>query len=107
MSVTVYYPHPKDGEFFDMDYYIKTHMPIAEANWTPLGLLDWKVLHFDSDAPYHVIAVLNWESEDRAKLALKDKVAKTVLDDVANFTNVKPIISPGKIAGTSENKEKK
>lgn len=37
--VTVLYPQGK----FDLDYYLKTHMPLVESTWAPKGLTDWKV----------------------------------------------------------------
>ncbi|EHK46731.1 uncharacterized protein TrAtP1_005295 [Trichoderma atroviride] len=103
-NVTVFYGQPKEGEFFDMDYYINKHMPIANEHWTPLGLQNWQVLRFGPDAPYHVVAILNWENEGDADRALKHEAAKIVVGDVPNFTNMKPILTPGEITGTWERK---
>jgi uncharacterized protein (TIGR02118 family) len=102
--VTVFYGQPKEGEYFNMDYYINTHMPIANENWKPLGLKNWQVLQFGPDAPYHVVAILNWENEGEAELALKHEVTKIVIGDVPNFTNIKPTLTPGTITGTWERK---
>ncbi|KAK1254010.1 hypothetical protein MKX08_008005 [Trichoderma sp. CBMAI-0020] len=103
-NVTVFYNQPKEGEFFDMDYYINIHMPIANENWTPLGLQSWQVLRFGADAPYHVVAILNWENEGDVDKALKHEASKVVLGDVINFTNMKPILTPGEITGTWQRK---
>ncbi|KAL6894858.1 hypothetical protein GGI43DRAFT_412360 [Trichoderma evansii] len=103
-NVTVFYPQPKEGEFFDMKYYIDTHMPIANEKWSPLGLKNWQILQFGPDAPYHVVAVLNWENEGEAEIALKHAAATDVLADVPNFTNLKPVLKAGNITGTWERK---
>ncbi|KAL7920714.1 hypothetical protein ACQKWADRAFT_297742 [Trichoderma austrokoningii] len=98
-TITVFYPQPKEGEFFDMDYYINKHMPIANENWEPLGLVNWQIVQFGPEAPYHVVAVLTWENEAGAENALKHAAAKTVISDVVNFTNLNPTLAPGKITG--------
>lgn len=103
-NVTVFYGQPKEGEFFDMDYYINKHMPIANEKWAPLGLKNWQVLQFGPDAPYHVVAILNWENDGEADKALKSEAAAAVIADVVNFTNMKPILKPANITGSWERK---
>lgn len=39
-SVTVLYPAASDAQF-DMDYYMKTHMPLVMENWKGYGLESW------------------------------------------------------------------
>ncbi|GFP58677.1 hypothetical protein ACSS6W_008644 [Trichoderma asperelloides] len=103
-NVTVFYNQPKEGEYFDMDYYINKHMPIANEQWTPLGLKSWQVLQFGPDAPFHVVAVLNWENEGQAEAALAHEASKIVIGDVVNFTNMKANLQPGSITGAWERK---
>ncbi|KAL7896000.1 hypothetical protein HDV63DRAFT_89821 [Trichoderma sp. SZMC 28014] len=103
-NVTVFYPQPKEGEYFDMDYYVNKHMPIAEEHWKPTGLQNWQVLRFGPDAPYHVVVTLTWGNDGDAEKALKNEVTKIVAADVVNFTNMKHILAPSEITGTWEGK---
>ena len=38
----VLYPNDED-DWFDLGYYLKTHMPLVEKLWTPMGLKGWEV----------------------------------------------------------------
>jgi uncharacterized protein (TIGR02118 family) len=99
-TVTVLYPQIKEGEFFNMDYYVNTHMPIVTKLWKPHGLINWQVLKFGPDAPFYGGVILNWEKEDDAQKALDVQPAKTILADVPNFTNLKPVLLPGVITAS-------
>ncbi|KAM0257122.1 hypothetical protein ACHAQJ_004587 [Trichoderma viride] len=99
-NVTVLYNQPKDGEFFNMDYYVNTHMPIAVKNWTPHGLISWQVVKFGPDAPFYGGVLFTWEKEGDGEKALAAPATKNVLDDVPNFTNMQPTLIPGSITGS-------
>lgn len=103
-NVTVFYNQPKEGEYFDMDYYINKHMPIANEKWIPHGLKNWQVLQFGPNAPFHVIAVMTWENEGDADRALESEAAKIVIADVVNFTNMKANLKTGTVTGSWERK---
>ncbi|KAL7947078.1 hypothetical protein V8C42DRAFT_300990 [Trichoderma barbatum] len=101
-NATVYYNQPGEGEYFDMDYYINTHMPIVVKQWTPLGLKSWQVIQFGPDAPYFGGALLTWDKPEDAANILTAEESKLVFDDVPNFTNLKPILLTSSIKGSWE-----
>jgi uncharacterized protein (TIGR02118 family) len=81
---------------FDLDYYIKTHMPLVGSLWGPAGLKEAQVLRgigspSGDPAGYHIIALLNFESVDAFKAAAAAH-GKEVLGDIPNFTDVQPAI---------------
>jgi uncharacterized protein (TIGR02118 family) len=93
--VSVMYP-ATEGARFDMDYYLKTHVPLVGARWNPLGLREAKVLR-GSSAPgggapkYSVIALLTFDSAQDFQRAVEQH-GKEVLGDIPNFTNVQPVV---------------
>ncbi len=93
--VSVIYP-AKDGASFDMDYYLKTHVPMVGARWKACGLQDAKVLR-GAGAPggaasaFLVIALLTFASAPEFQRAVEQH-GKEILGDIPNFTNVQPVI---------------
>lgn len=84
------------NDTFDIDYYIKTHIPLVKNLWGPFGLQNVQVLRgtgLISGAPsaYHLIALLDFISPDAFQSAA-EKHGAQVLGDVPNFTNGTPII---------------
>ncbi|PTB65012.1 hypothetical protein BBK36DRAFT_1169796 [Trichoderma citrinoviride] len=102
--LTVLYNQPKEGEFFDMDYYVNKHMPIANEKWTPLGLKSWQVIKYGPDAPFYGGVILNFEKPEAAANVLTATESQPVFDDVPNFTNLKPILLPANVEGSWERK---
>jgi uncharacterized protein (TIGR02118 family) len=95
MIVTVMYQLAA-GQKFDLDYYLKTHMPMVEKLWGPLGLKSAKVLQgtgtpTGGPAVQHVIALLDFESLDAFKNAGRLH-GKEVLGDIPNFTDAQAAI---------------
>jgi uncharacterized protein (TIGR02118 family) len=105
------------GTKFDMDYYLKTHMPLVQENWSPYGLKSWKVRHayrptacaladivkviqFGDDSPYAVQATLEWGTLDDFKKAAGSDSTKKVMDDVKNFSNTSPKLFSGEVVGS-------
>ncbi|KAF4984319.1 hypothetical protein FZEAL_470 [Fusarium zealandicum] len=95
----VVYP---SGPAFDLEYYLKSHMPLVSSLWTPLGLQSWEVLTFPSDAPYQVQATLHWKSADDFNAAATGESAEKVFGDIVNFTTAKPIVLKGEVVGSSK-----
>ncbi|KIY02323.1 uncharacterized protein Z520_02461 [Fonsecaea multimorphosa CBS 102226] len=104
VNATVLYPTEADATF-DLDYYLKTHMPLVSKNWSKYGLKSWQVIQYqtapDGSKPYNIGALLTWESADGLKNALAGEEAATVFGDVPNFSNKSPIFIAGDIVGTS------
>lgn len=92
-------PNGEDAKF-DIDYYIKTHMKLAMDTWGPMGMVSYQVTKNLATAsgeapPFVVQAALQFKSVDHFKEASAQPGSKTVLADVPNFTNIKPILVVG------------
>lgn len=104
VKVTVLYEN-KEGSKFDMDYYLKTHMPLVSKSWEQYGLKGWEVMEFKPSPdgtvpPYQVQATLIWDSQEDFKKGLESPETPTVLGDVANFTDLQPILMGGPVLQT-------
>jgi uncharacterized protein (TIGR02118 family) len=91
--VSVMYPA---GAKFDVDYYLKTHMPLVKDRWGPHGLKSAQVLRGaakpDGSPPdYQTIALLTFGSLDDFKAAGKAH-GREVFADIANFTDAKAAV---------------
>jgi uncharacterized protein (TIGR02118 family) len=93
--VSVMYP-ASAGAKFDMDYYLKTHVPLVGARWNDCGLREAKVLH-GAGAPgggppmYSVIALLTFDSAAAVDEAVARHGAE-IIGDIPNFSSVQPVI---------------
>lgn len=89
--------YPRNGESrFDHEYYQKKHMPLVQLRWASLGLvkMEWMrgVMAPDGGVPeYEVITLLTFVSKEAFESALAASGAE-VVGDIANFTNVQPLI---------------
>lgn len=96
-SVSVLYPSAPDAKF-DMDYYLKTHMPLVQSHWQQYGLKDWKVVKFqpgaDGSKPYDVQAILTFENAQSLATA-SEKAGGPVFGDIPNFSNQQPVLING------------
>jgi uncharacterized protein (TIGR02118 family) len=102
---TVLYPNDDDATF-DMNYYLKTHMPLVMENFKRHGLKRWEVLEMKpgldgSKNPYSVVATLIFDKPEELAAAMTSPEAKPVLDDVPNFSNKGPMFLGGALVGTS------
>ena len=91
--VTVMYPV---GEAFDIDYYLKTHMPLVKDRWGPLGLKSAQAIKGvakpDGSAPdYQMTALLTFGSMDDFKAAGKAH-DKEIFADIPNFTKAQAVV---------------
>ncbi|RYP43581.1 hypothetical protein DL770_011576 [Monosporascus sp. CRB-9-2] len=92
--VNVIYPKEAASNF-DMEYYIKTHMPLVEKIWGPVGLKSWTVGTLDPESGFHVQAFLVWDSLEAFEKAPTDEI----FGDVKNFTNTSPVMWVGRLNG--------
>ncbi|KAJ6779289.1 hypothetical protein PWT90_07904 [Aphanocladium album] len=86
-TVNIIYP---SGHDFDMDYYLKEHMPIVENNWKQFGLQGFDIIQFPPGQKYQVQAILKWDTLESYAAASKSESAAVVLGDIAKFTTAKP-----------------
>ena len=96
ITITVLYPNTR-GSRFDLDYYLKTHIPLVEKSWGGSGLTTVKLLKGagtpdpKTPAPFQVIAILGFESLAAFQSAAKESAA-AIMGDIPNFTDVTPVI---------------
>lgn len=91
-SLTVAYPR-KDDCRFDEHYYASTHTDLVKKTWGPHGLTG-ATIHFPADAqqPFAAMVVLEFSDAAAIDAALGDPGTPAVLADVANFTDIEPMI---------------
>ena len=93
LKVTIMYPN-EEGKTFDMDYYSSKHMPMVA------GLLGDALKGYAIDkgisgrtpgepVPFLAIGYLYIESAEAYNAAFGPN-AKQILDDIPNYTNIKP-----------------
>lgn len=92
------YPRSEDTHF-DADYWLTTHMPLMAANWPEVTR--WEADLGADDGPNYGIAHMYFDSHDTMGAALGGPGAGTVLGDVANYTNVQPVLVINTVAATS------
>ncbi|MFE1598588.1 EthD family reductase [Methylobacterium sp. ID0610] len=94
--VSVMYPGGAEPAAFDLDYYLKHHMPLVRERWSPLGLEKAEVVKAaatpdGSPPPFQIIALLTFRSlEDFQKAAATH--GPEIFADIPNFTQAKPVI---------------
>lgn len=95
IRATVLYPS-KPGSHFDAEYYLKTHMPLAER----LIGAAIKAVTVDigksggapgEPAPFAAITAMQFESVDSFNSAFLPHV-QTLMNDVPNYTNIDPVL---------------
>jgi len=94
-TVTVVFPSDVDAKY-DIDYYTKTHMPLIEKHWSKYGLQGWSVTKYvpgldGAPSPYAFGSEVFWSSEDGMKSAFRSPEVAEIMDDVARFSNKRPI----------------
>ncbi|KAL6702953.1 hypothetical protein ACN47E_000795 [Coniothyrium glycines] len=97
-SLYIVYPR-KEGATFDKEYYIKTHLPLAQKVWEKHGMKSYAITEFAPDSPYSIGVVAEFESLEGWGAAAKDSDTKQVIDDVKNFSSEGPILFAGNIIG--------
>jgi uncharacterized protein (TIGR02118 family) len=102
ISVVVLYPN-KAGSKYDLDYYVRRHLPLVRDRLQPMGMrsLTYTVEEhaMDPKAPpqaYRLSAELRFDDMESAARALEAHGPKTQAD-IPNFTDVAPVILIGEI----------
>lgn len=91
---SVYYPKT-DGAKFDHDYYRDRHIPLAVETW---GLAaDQVVIEKGIDGPYEAAVHFTFASTDALGAALGAEGSGAVMADVANYTDITPVVQTSEI----------
>ncbi|RJF74262.1 hypothetical protein [Rhodopseudomonas palustris] len=76
------------GTYFDRDYYVDVHLPLALAHWQKHGLESAAAFFPRSvDAEDVSVGVYQFRDEAALRAALASADAKAVMDDVPRFTD--------------------
>ncbi|CZR55976.1 uncharacterized protein PAC_05864 [Phialocephala subalpina] len=92
--VTLLYPK---SEKFDMNYYLTSHMPMAEKHFKSHGLTKYQVIQADPASGYATVCLLYFKDAKGADEGFKS--AGDVLADVPNYTDSKLVSVGGKVVG--------
>lgn len=95
LILTVLYPKVAELRF-DMAYYLKHHIPMAEKGWGAYGMKSCVVSEVDAGSDFAVMVVTSWASRAEWLAAQKASCTKEIRDDFKNFTNVTPVMIVGK-----------
>lgn len=94
------YPH-KAGATFNIDYYLKSHMPLVSRLYTPFGLEHWEVVKFPvEDSPAYIVqTTLHWRTRAHVAAANASEGGRQLFEDIKNFSEVPPIALTGDLVG--------
>ena len=92
IRMSVFYPSG-EGSTFDLDYYRSTHVPMALKAW---GLSEAEI-DKGINGPYVAGVHFRFESEDALNAAFAAPGTGEVMADVANFTNITPVLQTSEI----------
>ena len=92
--VSVMYPET-EGTRFDLDYYMKKHMPLVASRGQDIGLQSYQVMR-GTGAPggkptYRVVTLLTVSSLQAFHSGMETH-GKEIMEDIANFSEVRPVI---------------
>ena len=91
-DLVVSYPR-SDGARFDADYYRDTHIPLVEDSWGGFGMTGAQILWpADDGQPNVAMVVLRFRDAAAIDAALGSPGTAAVMDDIAKFTNIAPVI---------------
>ena len=92
IRLSVFYPS-SEGSTFDHDYYREKHVPLAMRAWgLPSAQIDKGV-----DGPYVAAVHFEFDSVEALGAAMASEATGEVLADVANYTNIAPVLQTSEI----------
>ena len=94
IRVTVSYP-TNDTSTFDHDYYLAKHIPLVNSTWKPTATSVDKGVNGPLAAAVHC----TFENMDQFNAAMGDPGTGAVIADVANYTNIAPVIQVSEVVG--------
>ena len=92
IRLSVFYPST-EGATFDHDYYRETHVPLCARTWNPVSAEIDKGI----DGPNVAAVHLTFESLDALNEAMASEGTTFVMADVANYTNITPVLQTSEI----------
>jgi uncharacterized protein (TIGR02118 family) len=100
IRIAAVYPY-QEGRRFDLDYYIKVHLPKVQEKFGPYGLSKIEIdkpleSHEGTRSPFFAIGYLYFPSLKDFQKAYA-AVGKEVVGDIIKYTDVKPMIQVGEI----------
>ena len=96
IRLSVLYPST-EGATFDHDYYRDKHVPLAMRAW---GLSQAEI-DKGVDGPYVAAVHFEFESAEAIQAAMAAPATGEVLADVANYTNIAPVLQTSEIIALS------
>jgi uncharacterized protein (TIGR02118 family) len=87
IRLSVLYP-TMEGAVFDHDYYREQHVPLALRTWG----LERADIDKGVDGPYVAAVHFRFESIEAMNAALSGETSAQVSADVANYTNITPVL---------------
>ncbi|HWF16909.1 MAG TPA: EthD family reductase [Acidimicrobiales bacterium] len=96
IRLSVFYPSA-EGSTFDHDYYREKHVPLAMRAW---GLTEAQI-DKGVDGPYVAAVHFEFDSVDALGAAMGAEATGEVLADVANYTNIAPVLQTSEIVPVS------
>jgi uncharacterized protein (TIGR02118 family) len=92
IRMSVFYPKG-EGSTFDHDYYRNSHVPLCLSTWG----LDSAEIDKGVDGPYVAAVHFRFESPEAIQAAMGSPDTGKILADVANYTNIQPVIQTSEI----------
>ncbi len=92
IRLSVLYPS-SEGSTFDHDYYREKHVPLCLRAW---GLAKADI-DKGVDGPYVAAVHFEFDSADAIQAAMGAEATGEVLADVANYTNITPVLQTSEI----------
>ena len=88
IRIVVLYPH-SNGNWFNMEYYKKNHVPLVKKLLEPYGMkkfeLDAGMDGINGPAPYFAIATMTFNTSEQFKKGFAE-CGQTLTDDMPNYT---------------------
>jgi uncharacterized protein (TIGR02118 family) len=92
IRLSVLYPSGEDARF-DHDYYRDQHVPLAKKTWG----VDVAEIDRGINGPYVAAVHFQFPSEEALAQALGSEGTAAVQSDVANYTNIEPLIQVSEV----------
>ena len=94
IRLSVFYPKT-DGATFDHDYYRDSHCPLASKAWGGVAYQVDKGV----DGPYEAAVHFEFDSLEAIGEAMGMPGTGEVMADVANYTNITPVMQISEVVG--------